>query len=438
MQVKKIVLAVAAIVAMPVTANAINLAPTTSGNTIYVAGATAQTPGLAKVLQSLCTNGATFVSLTDGKDLQSPPVAPVAKGWVCTTANNSSTTGVTGVLGTWAVLKQEGGSGDAFKAARTATKSSHLDLTNCTVSGSTGTCSIDGTTRESQIGLADVSGKIFNARNQLPTQTAAQKTTNTYEEVSTFSGQGFGVVASSALFAKLQADQGLTGNAVPSISKAQMASIMTGSMDAWEVLLDKNVATKPTEQLLLARRKPDSGTQVSAEIFFLGNPCAGKIGVLGAADAVLGALTSSGLDVGNHLTVKQESSSDAVLVDAASNSQYVIGVVSLENQESTTWKYLAIDGVHPGAKSEYYRTNLVNGTYGFQYESTLLKVTKAGTPSQVSNFVTAITAKLGNGSNLSTSYGLFSDPNSSDADYGVETNHFTRSGNECAPLTKFW
>jgi ABC-type phosphate transport system substrate-binding protein len=277
-------------------------------------------------------------------------------------------------------------------------------------------------------GFADVSQKIFAAKGQLVTQTSP----NTYvADIAVGAGQGFGVVVSSALYALMATDQ---GTATPSISKQQMASLMTSGGTAWSILLPNNTTHPLSTTVTLARRSLSSGTQASAELFFLDNPCAtGVVG--GSATATPG--TGAGQNLGE-IIVKQEGSSDAVLAEMTA-TPYAIGVVSLENPEpANSWKYLAIDGVHPGAAGapDWQRKNIINGKYAYAYETFMYKNTtntlSAAILNNIGDFVNGIKGDLGVGANLANSNGLFGDPNALTADLGAETNHYSRGGNECA------
>ena len=432
MQVKKLVLALAVAIAAP-SAFAADLSTGVSvDNIMYVTGATAQTKGIAISVGRLCGTNP-LITLTDGK------AVPVGKGWKCNAAAGTTYPNLPGVTGPFVVLKNEGGSLNAITPVRNGTTQGQLDLTNCTVTGTTGTCANALVAKPEHIGFSDVSEKIFAAKGQLVAQTAG----NTYvADVTVGAGQGFGIVVSPALYTLLQADQGTSG--VPSISKAQYATLMTQSAGFWNTLLPNGTAHAALP-LTLDRRSLTSGTQASAELFFLENPCAkGQVG--GSANALLGsAAGQSFVDGADTLVVKQAASSDAVLADAASTTAYVIGVVSLENaQPASSWKFVAIDGVHPGAANapEFQKTNLVNGRYAYAYETVLFKSTKstlgAAVLNNINDFSNAFVADLGVGSNLATSNGLFGDPLAPAADFGPETSHYSRSGNECATPIGQW
>lgn len=426
MQVKKLVLALAVAIAAP-SAFAADLAfGVTTDNIMYVTGATAQTKGIAISLGKLC-GANTLIALTDGA------AVPVGKGWKCDAASTATFAKLPGVIGPWVVLKNEGGSLNAITPLRNGSTQTQLDLTNCTVTGSTGSCTNALQAKPAYFGFTDVSQKVFASKNQLVAQTAG----NTYTaDISVGAGQGFGIVVSPALYTLLQADQGTSG--IPTISKAQYASLMTQTAGTWGTLLPNATAHPASTTVTLARRSLTSGTQAATEVFFLSNPCAaGAAPIGGSSVATLG--TSVGQNFGE-IIVKQEGSSDAVLAEMAA-TPYAIGVVSLENiQPASSWKFVAIDGVFPGTANapEWQRKNIVNGNYGFAFETFLERTTKstisAAILNNINDFSNAIIADMGVGANLATSNGLFGDPLATNADLGVETNHYSRSGNECAVL----
>jgi len=443
MQVKKLLLALATIIAAPAAfAVDISTSPVAvpADNIIYVAGATAQSPGVGIALGKLCASASvagTFVTLTDGA------AVPVGKGWKCQVGAATTFTNLPGVTCPWIVLKNEGGSLNVITPLRNGSTQNQLDVTNCTVTGTAGSCANPLVAKPVYMGFADVSQKIFGAKNQLVAQTAG----NTYvADIPVGAGQGFGIVVSPALYTLLQADQGV-GTGIPSISKSQYASLTTQTAGFWSTLLPNGTAHAALP-LTLARRSASSGTQASSEIFFLNNPCsAGASPVGGSLTPTLGsAAGTSFVDVADTLIVKQEGSSDAVLADASTATGYVIGVVSLENPavDPTTgtakpWKYVAIDGVFPGTANapEFQKKNIVNGKYAFAFETFMFKTTKstlsAALLNNVTNFTNGIVANLGVGANLATSNGLFGDPLAVSADFLADTNHYSRGGNECAP-----
>jgi hypothetical protein len=253
--------------------------------------------------------------------------------------------------------------------------------------------------------------------------------------------QGFGVAASDALYSAMFTAQQTAGvipgtctvtdtanaTCVPSISKGQMASIMSA----------KNTSLAKTQgaqflasqlpantELRYARRVDTSGTQASAQNYFLGigsmgtplavfkdpsdrtNPAAAIVttgcnandvrGPLATNDEVDAAFVALGqIDLcdkkqGNLRVVSTPGTGDvrnelnkATIQGGAVN--YALGVMSLENDGGTfrnlanvsvpvTWKWLRVQGampgenVKPGTAGNTNRPRLVDGSYDFYYE----------------------------------------------------------------------
>jgi hypothetical protein len=450
MQVKKLVLALAAVAATSVvtpSAFAANLLTTPiavpSDNQIYLTGATAQTPGIAIAMSKMCASASTagtFITLTDGA---SPAVGI---GWKCDVGAAVTFTKLPGVTGPWIALKNQGGSLNGINPIRLTGAAGgtqqQLDATNCTLNtATTGTCPTF-VAKPAHIGFADVSQKVFANRAAGTLNPIAPGVTYV-QDIATGAGQGFGIVVSPALYALLATDQGV---AVPSISKAQYASLITASNGFWSILLPNGTA-HAASPLTIARRSTGSGTEASAEIYFLNFPCgSAPAPIPGALSATLGSSAGTTIiDGADTIIVKQESSSDAVLAEASTAAGYAIGVVSLENPEGVNstgvagaWKYVAINGIHPGGKNapDWQRKNIVNGTYDFFFESFMFKNTTstlgAAILNNINDFTNAIVADTGTGANLATSNGIFGDPFSAGADFGIQTNHYSRAGNECS------
>jgi hypothetical protein len=433
MQVKKLLLALATVIAAPA-AFAVDLSTTPIAvpvdNQLYITGATAQTPGVAIGLGKLCiSGGGTLQTLSDGL------AVPVLKGWKCDAGAAATYTALPGITGPWIVLKNEGGSLAGINPLRTGSNTNQLALNNCTlVSGNTYSC-VGTVAKPTHIGLSDVSQKIFAARGALLAPVAG----NTYTpDLSVGAGQGFGVVVSPALYALMQADQGV-GTGKPSISRSAYASVVSSTSGLWDILLPNGTA-RANLPLTVARRGLTSGTQAASDLYFLRTPCNAGTALGGALGAVPG--TAAGQAFGalpNQFIFKQEASSDAVLADAASTTAYVIGVVSLENsQAGKPWNYLAIDGITPGnpGAPDFQRANTIAGKYDFAYESFLFQNTRAslGTPNLLGNINdlrVALQNNFGVGANLNTSNGIFADPNAATSDFGPETARYSRGGNEC-------
>jgi hypothetical protein len=422
-------------------------------NVMYVTGATAQTKSLEISLKALCfstSSSKTFITLTDGS------ATPAAVGYKCAAPAAATYPKMTGVTGPWIVLKNEGSSGDAQKGVRSATDFAQLALTNCTLGTAasnlnSGTC-VGTETKPAYLGLSDVSEAVTRAKSQLQALASGY----TYGVKATGSGQGFGVAVSPLLYTALKTDQGLnakTGmDAIPSVSKSQMATLYSSNETPWNALLPN---TPQTEALTLARRSTTSGTHAAAEIYFLGNPCTAGNAPLGGSINAFESNQSTGAGRTAY-TQTLNSATSNVLASVGSTSIYSIGVVSLENlQPASSWKYVKVNGAFPWnpagtANSDTnQRTNILNGTYDFAFETYLFWSTRGTlTASLRNNIVDFKNALVGDdglingfmpvGANLLNSPGLFGDPLAAGADLGDETNHYSRGGNECAVATRKW
>jgi len=427
-------------------------------NIMYVTGATAQTKGIGISAAKICATGSgttpTFISLTDGA------ATPATVAWKCQADANATFTGMPGVTGPWIVEKNEGGSSDAWKV-RTGGTVAQLTLADCTLSNATtGTCTATATQQE-HLGFSDVSSKIFAAKKISPFNAAVTANQTYVTDISLGASQGFGVIVSDNLYKLMQTDQGV-GAGRPSISRAQYASIITQSSGVMSTLLP-NATSYTRGTVYIARRSGGSGTTNAGEVYFLNNPCSsGTSAVSGQLVSIAGNADGNGSyqfsDEGNTIKYKQEGSSTAVITEATNavtvvsppSATYAIGVVSLENAEpanSTTWHYLSIDGVSPVAGTALQKSNMLNGSYDFFFETYLVKnTTSTGTYAlssalrdNINDFASAMVKDYGNGANLTTSYGLFSDPNAAvDTNFAGDSGHFSRSGNECQIPVKLW
>jgi hypothetical protein len=446
MKIRNIVVAVVAAIAAP-SAMALDLTTGVSpSNIFYIAGASAQTPGLAKAMTKFCTtNLVTYVDSVDSK---------TAFVWKCDAANNATS----GLTGSFIVVKTDAaGSFTGVGPLTNHTAVKFPNITNVTDTAIVGTGANDikssinnsdvvgtlkgtaeyltGANHFAQIGLSDVSVDAWRARgNVIPTAG--------YTVAATFAGQGFGVIVSPLLFAKMQADQGLTGTAQPSISKIQYANLVSSSQAVWQNLLPNTATASLPTALTIARRGATSGTQAASDIYFLANPCStGTLG--GALSPVAGSATGVAYPdtsiVGHTttVTVKEEGSTGGVKTDVGSATAYAIGVVSLENLEGTTWKFIKINGQSPnyvnGVLDATQKLNSVNGLYDFAFEAQVLTNDAETTLSP--NALTLagnIVLDQGEGSNLTTSTGLFADPQNGNFTYVVgQTAKYSRSNKEC-------
>lgn len=444
MKFNRIALAIAAVLVAPSAFAADLTTGVAASNIFWIGGASAQTPGLAKAMNKFCST--TVDSYLDNVDGKSAVI------WKCATAN----TATSGLTGAFIVSKVDaGGSFAGVGPVANHTTMKFPDPTNVTagavVAGSnlaltaTGTAAGQanysvGVLKFPQMALSDVGVNVWRARGQ-----SIPSTGFTVNPI--FAGQGFGVMVSPSLYAALQADQGLTSTQQPSISKTQYANLVTNTTGA--VLgLFPHTATLPAaaSTLRISRRSDTSGTQAASDVYFLNNPCnkATKLG--GALNAAAGGTVFTDAASGTVVTVVAESSTGNVKSNVGGNAGYAIGVVSLENAESGLGggKYVAINGASPtiygGVADTTQKLSVINGLYDFAFESQMITndiETPAGGTAQ--NLADRIVKDQGDGANLTTSTGLYADPNNALLAYVTgQTSNYTRAGNECSPLSYFY
>ena len=454
MQIKHIAAAVAAALVAP----AAMAASISATNIVYVSGATAQTPALAKSAQAFCNSTVlTYTDATDGKS-----------GFAYLCSNAKSTSGFA-VSSTFLIVKNEGGSSQGVAPVVNKTSVTFLDITSCTnttamIAGSntsdivgtfSGTCA-NTASLVPQVGFSDVPAAVWTARGAFTPSTTA------YTNVAGFAGQGFGVAASASLYTALQQDQVNAGflaagcvNSTtlacqPSISKEQYAAIVTNSPGNeyqvdWSSLLNHSTlggANLPaaTDVVSLCRRSNGSGTQASSDIYFLNTPCEANTKFGGAAVAIgAGVYDAAGTpstDTANYsgtaaFHVQELGSTGAVKTCLLSSTEpYALGVMSLENaQPATGWKWLRINGATPNADT-FQKATVVDGSYDFAFETEMLY--RNDVAANAKAFATKVVAELGNGANLSSFYGVYADPTSGATFVAGQTHKGSRGNNVCA------
>jgi len=240
--------------------------------------------------------------------------------------------------------------------------------------------------------------------------------------------QTFGVAVSPALYAKLfnaQKNPAVGGGAtvafpisnscaeadtgklecIPTVSKAQMASIMVANefnaaYSNGVGFLTGDAADNGTV-LEYNRRADTSGTQASAQAYFLGTSCASN-----PLPVVPSAAVDSNYDLGA-IRVFAHSGTGGVRTQLSASGVYGIGVVSGENKGGTgqTWKWVRIQGAAigenavPATVGVTNRDSVKNGSYDFYFESKVVP----GSASGASAFWGAVTGAL---SGLSAPTGL--------------------------------
>lgn len=245
--------------------------------------------------------------------------------------------------------------------------------------------------------------------------------------------QSFGVAASLALYNKMFDAQKAAGTipascqatdtampyCVPSIGKAQMATIM--SDNAFNAAYSQGLrfltgdAADEGVELRYVRRVDTSGTQASAQNYFLGLTCArAALPVVpeptsddepgGLKDALIGAIRVYA--AGGTSDVRNELNKAGV---------HALGVMSGENnQSSQNWRWLRVGGASigenavPGTAGNTNSSTTKAGTYDFFFETTYSGGTAANNAfwATVSNALNTLPAPVGliNNTDLSAGY----------------------------------
>lgn len=191
----------------------------------------------------------------------------------------------------------------------------------------------------------------------------------------------FGVPVTEALRNALQQAQGLVVGAedeanMPSLSKAQIASIYNGGITDWTQLVDAtgtdlaSAATNPpaNTQVYLCRRVSTSGTQASFEVYMLAQRCVSGVAPMlsGNDGGVVGAGTvNEGSGTGNVISCLNTH-------DGA--NRWAVGLFSTENVETNAvagvndgnvWRFIKINGAAPSL------LNTANGKNDFFMEQSI-------------------------------------------------------------------
>jgi hypothetical protein len=221
--------------------------------------------------------------------------------------------------------------------------------------------------------------------------------------------QAFGVAASNELYTKMFDAQKSTGTptvlkpipstcgvndtsnptCVPTVSKAQMASIMSGNEFGSAYSNGLGFLTGDSADngvtLRYARRADTSGTQASQQIYFLGLPC-----MKNPQPIVAGGQTLGAIQVQNH------GGTSDVRADL-NQPGFAIGIMSGENnQTGQSWRWLRVGGAAmaenaiPGSAGITNSASVKNGSYDFFFETTFASSGQAGADA----FWTAVNASL--------------------------------------------
>jgi hypothetical protein len=188
------------------------------------------------------------------------------------------------------------------------------------------------------------------------------------------SALSFGITASTTLRNAMQAAQNLTVGSddvaqMPSISSAELASVLTGNLGTADLLSGGPVVTANGGAIDIARRVDTSGTQKISEVALLNQGCSAGVSVMLSAGTTLAGAT----------VIEGSGSSDVrnALVAANQANRAAIGLLSTETAPTAHIKYLKIDGFSPSIE------NIINGSYryvsfnNFNYDASIVGTPRA-------------------------------------------------------------
>jgi hypothetical protein len=216
-----------------------------------------------------------------------------------------------------------------------------------------------------------------------------------------------------------------TGRAecVPTVSKGQMATIMANNEFNAAYSNGVGFLAGPAfngVELEYGRRADTSGTQASAQAYFLGLPCNSAPLTIVDTPAVGGSNTIGAIKVFAH-------SGTGNLRTALNAAVYGIGIMSGENnQSSSSWKWIRVQGApmaenaKPGTAGITNRDSVKNGSYDFFVESKVA----VGAATGAANFWSAVTGSM---STLAAPVGLMNASDLASYNKGNNTCQFNIS-----------
>jgi len=213
----------------------------------------------------------------------------------------------------------------------------------------------------SQLGVSDVEpAQFINPNWPLVSPLGAAPTSTQLAGLNATAVQGNGTV-----FAVLVSDSGVTAG-LTNLTKETLANIFSGSVTTWDKVVnpDTNAAVGGNVPIRVCRRERGSGTQVSAQRFFLDTNC-GK-----------GSRTMPDGGSGNFV----DNNTNAALITCVAAPD-AIGFASFQAKPAGS-HFISIDGIAPN------RVSAALGKYDFNTEVTIQR--RSGLSGDVATLATAI------------------------------------------------
>jgi hypothetical protein len=234
---------------------------------------------------------------------------------------------------------------------------------------------LDTICRRVTLGTADVETEMFQANNMpnLPGDNFSYANISNLSGVtrSRLFGQVFGIAVSNGLWSAIQSAQGLSGAPAtdgsnwPSLTKDQVRQVFSGQALTWTGVMAGATFTGTLNNIGICRREQGSGSQASANQFFLNYPCD-----TATAPKQATANVASGVFVKENLSSSAVKSclNDIESAGANANPNLAAGGIGLLSYNaapggSDTWKWIKIDGAFPSLM------NAIVGKYDFWTET---------------------------------------------------------------------
>jgi hypothetical protein len=295
-----------------------------------------------------------------------------------------------------------------------------------------------------EVGVADENPALFNVGPQaLSTALIAKLNTTPLFQ------NEFAVGVSLDLYRALQTQQGLavgddTLSAMPTLTRAQVASLYGGFITDWSQIVSPGGAALPAGKVYTCRRGDNSGTNVSADVYFLHNRCtATGTPMVQATTSVAncGSLSTGQTPENNGCHWAAVNINDTTFPGAAGgdvascldahsrNGTFAYGPLGNTSKfddpngatgaagEAGTnhWRYIALDGNKPTV------LGMANGNYDYHYDNVEnLWINLSGNPLAVGNFLGSLFQ-----SPVALSDILVAQPNAQSLTHVVDTNYVT-------------
>jgi hypothetical protein len=281
--------------------------------------------------------------------------------------------------------RDAGGSGVGVYPVSNNTAIDFINPNSCTGPATgTGTCAALFQ-RPADGGVSDVEPALFAATQNTPPESIGSAVGNKFTS-QPINQTIFGLTVTQALYAALQAEQGLSAAQRPNISQAAAGQMLRSNFPAsdisWKILLPSAASAAQSSQVTICRRVNGSGTQAAANRYFLEYPF--NSGVLQEPLTAADSTVTVHGTAANQLFVSENSATaDARNCMTAANTAggFALGHISLENAETAAWKFVKVGGQEPS------RLEATNGRYAYFFESTGQISTLA--PANVQSFLTS-------------------------------------------------